>query len=139
MRKTTIVCLILVLAALVGCTTTVTTPGANVQTTGAKTTVQTSDANVQITTNSQGANDWCPAGGDWSAQATTTQGMASATWKVDKLMTSGKYAGMCHVIYTVKSAQGQDVNMEYYFNKDGKSGYVLTNVNGQSYATEWHS
>jgi hypothetical protein len=53
------------------------------------------------------------------------------------VFTSGKYAGMCHVFYTANS-NGQNVQVEYYFNKDGKSGYLISNVNGQTYATAWN-
>jgi hypothetical protein len=93
---------------------------------------------VKITgTAGEKADEWCPEGGDWSMQATGVEGMATATWKVDTLVTSGKYTGLCHVIYTAKSPEGE-VKVDYYFDESGKTGYFVMDMNGQKLEQEWH-
>lgn len=101
-----------------------------------KTTTTMTDGDSKVTVESTGDNSWCPAGGNWKYSGSTEAGMANAEWKVDKLMTSGKYSGLCHVIYTAEGPQG-DVNMDYYFSEDGDSGYVVMDVNGQKIESEW--
>jgi hypothetical protein len=74
--------------------------------------------------------EWCEAGTDWTMQTTGVQGDASATWKIVGLETSGKYAGLCHVIYTSQSPDGK-VTMDYWFDETGENGYFEMEVNGQ--------
>jgi hypothetical protein len=131
-------------AALSACgNTKVTSDGSTVTTTGtpgaAKTTVVSADGQQKVVIEG-GANTggWCPAGGDWKMTATGAQGGASATMKIDKLMTSGKYSGMCHVFYTVKTDNGNQ-EIEYYFDESGKNGYMIFDADGQKMEQEFHS
>jgi len=101
------------------------------------TTLQTEQGNVVISEESQGAKGWCPAGGQWKYAANVEQGAATGEWKVLGLETSGKYAGLCHVKYTLKQG-AQTIDMEYWFTEDGESGYVQMDVNGQKITQEWH-
>ena len=85
-----------------------------------------------------GKDSWCPAGGNWDMSTASTEGMVASSCKVDKIIASGKYKGLCHVICSFNSAAGQTAEMEYYFSEDGKSGYYLAEVNGQKIETEWN-
>lgn len=95
-------------------------------------TVETEDGDVKIETTTTG-DDWCSPGSNW--QTTSTDG--SASWVVDELVTSGKYAGYCHVIYT-SNADGEEVRMDYWFDESGDNGYVEMEVNGQTIVQEYH-
>jgi major membrane immunogen (membrane-anchored lipoprotein) len=75
---------------------------------------------------------------DWTVTVTGTETTGEATWKVDKLVTSGEYAGLCHVIYTSTTPEGE-MTMDYYFNEDGTEGYYEMEVNGQKITQEWHA
>lgn len=101
-------------------------------------TVNTDDGEqtTTVTTTKTGADEWCPEGGEWAMTSTGAQGDMNAEWKIDKLVSSGKYAGLCHVIYTVEGPDG-DVSMDYYFSEDGESGYFLMDINGQKIEQEW--
>ena len=104
-----------------------------------KTTIVETDSGTEkvVVYGSAGTGDWCAAGGNWQMSATGDQGATTATWKIDKLETSGKYAGLCHVIYKGNTPQG-DILMDYWFDKDGKNGYYEIDVNGQKISQEWH-
>ena len=104
------------------------------------TTTTTTDGETVTTTVSgtEGADSWCPEGGDWNVKVEGVEGAGEASWKIDKLITSGEYEGLCHVIYTATGPQG-DVKMDYYFSEDGKSGYYEMEVNGQKISQEWSS
>jgi hypothetical protein len=99
-----------------------------------KTEIKTSDGTVKITGDA-GSDSWCPEGGNW--EMTSTSMDASATWKIDKLVTSGKYAGLCHVIYTAKGPE-EVSKIDYYFDESGKNGYIEMEINGQKMSQEWH-
>ena len=102
------------------------------------TTTTTDDGEVTTTmTGTAGDESWCPEGGNWNMEMTGEE-EATASWKVDKLMTSGEYAGLCHVVYTATSS-GETINMDYYFSEDGKTGYYEMEVNGQTFKQEWSS
>ena len=127
MKKLAFVLVVLV-ALLVGC---------GQKTVYKETTEEGSEVEV---TGTAGTGEWCPEGGDWTATWTATEeaGAGTATWKVDKLMTSGKYAGLCHVIYTATTEQGT-TTMDYYFSEDGNSGYYeITMPDGSKYSQEFH-
>jgi hypothetical protein len=53
-------------------------------------------------------------------------------------MTSGEYAGLCHVIMSAQGAEGEVMTADYYFSEDGESGYYEMEVNGQTFKQEWH-
>ena len=79
----------------------------------------------EVTVKSTGEGGWCSEGADWSASWEVPGAEAdsgTAEWKVDKLMTSGKYEGLCHVIYKVTTDEGT-TTLDYYFSEDGESGY----------------
>jgi len=69
--------------------------------------IKTDESTVTMAGTAGESSDWCHEGGDWTMTATGMEGDMSATWKIDKLETSGKYAGLCHVIYTVSSPEGE--------------------------------
>ena len=133
------IALLVVIVALVGCgaetTTTVETEG---DTTTTTTTTTTDDGDVTTTiTGTEGAEGWCPEGGDWTMTVEgTTEGQA--TWKVDKIIDGGQFDGLCHVIYTAEGPEGEII-IDYYFNEDGSEGYFEMDVNGEKITQEWHS
>ncbi|MBW3003162.1 hypothetical protein KY328_04620 [Candidatus Woesearchaeota archaeon] len=98
----------------------------------------TTDEGTQTTTvtGTEGEDSWCPEGGEWTMASTGDQGAMNAEWRVDKLITSGKYAGLCHVLYTAEGPDGE-MSMDYYFSEDGESGYFVMDVNGQKIESEW--
>jgi len=104
-----------------------------------KTTVIETDSGEQkvVVSGSAEQGGWCPAGGNWNMQATGSEGDTTASWKIDKLETSGKYAGLCHVVYKATTPQGE-VLMDYWFDESGKNGYYEMNVNGQKISQEYH-
>lgn len=146
MKNIILISVLIVLALIfAGCTTQTTSPQGTTTTTTqtgpSTTTVTTStEEGTQTTTvtGSQVTGDWCQAGGNWTMASTGAQGEVNATWKIDKLETSGQYAGLCHVVYTVESAQGP-VTVNYWFEEGGKNGYFEMVVNGQTIKQEWHS
>ena len=137
--------LLVVIAALVGCgpaeegaetTTTTTTDGTTAVTT--TTTTEEGETITTTVTGTEGTGEWCPEGGDWTMTVTGTETTGEATWKVDKLITEGEYAGLCHVVYTATTPEGE-MTMDYYFNEDGTEGYYEMEVNGQTITQEWHA
>ncbi len=87
-------------------------------------------------TGTEGKEGWCPVGGDWNMESTGLEGVETASWKVIGLETTGKYAGLCHVLYTSKSAEG-DVKIDYWFEESGDRGYYEMDVGGQKIAQEF--
>jgi hypothetical protein len=79
----------------------------------------------------QNGNEWCQAGSSW---ASTGHG-ASSNMVIKGIVSSGKYAGHCHVKYDVSTGEG-NANIDYYFKEDG-SGYQVMDINGQHMETEW--
>jgi curli biogenesis system outer membrane secretion channel CsgG len=130
------IALLAVIAMLCGCgeKTTVTKTGEY------ESEITTEEGEVKIS-GTVGAESWCPAGGDWTATWTapgTEGGAGTATWKVDKLMTSGKYEGLCHVIYTSTTEEGT-TTVDYYFSEDGESGYwEMVMPDGSTFSQEFH-
>ncbi len=112
---------ILLVLLIVGCKRTVVTEdGTKVTTTqtGGKVDYEATTEEGKVT-GTQTSAEWCAAGSNWQYAAST--GAETATWKVIGYGT-GKYAGLCHVLYTAQSAEGT-TTMDYYFSQDGKSGY----------------
>jgi len=101
-------------------------------------TVETEEGEQTTTvTGDAGSDDWCPEGGNWQMTSTGVEGDTSATWKIDKLEDSGKYAGLCHVVYKAETPEG-DSEINYWFDEDGKNGYYEMDINGQKISQEWH-
>ena len=137
-----ILVLILVLI-LVGCAGKTTTKEGDTTTTvdkESKTITQTVDTEEgkQTTTvkGTEGADSWCPEGGNWEFNSAGAQGAATGEWKVDKLITTGKYTGLCHVEFTFEGPEGKGT-WDYYFSEDGESGYFIMEMNGQTFEQEW--
>lgn len=95
---------------------------------------ETTEEGTQTTTitGSAGANpdSWCPEGGNWEMRTAGPQGMAGATMKVVKLETSGKYAGLCHVVSTTTGPEGEQ-SIDMWFDESGEHGYMEMEVGGQ--------
>lgn len=145
MKKTYLLFAILTMALLViaGCgeKTVVKTDDATVTVENGDSTVTSTvktDEGDQTTTvtGTEGSDSWCPEGGEWKMTSTGAQGDMNAEWEIDKLMTSGKYEGLCHVIYTADTPDGK-MTMDYYFSEDGESGYFIMDMNGQKIEQEW--
>lgn len=111
--------LLVLLLMLVGCSSQQTT------------TVKAGGTEVEVTTNVQNAEDWCQTGSKWSMDG--TQG--SMNMIIEGIISSGKYAGYCHVTYDVGTEEGQ-VNADFYFNEEG-AGYQVIEVNGQTIESSW--
>ena len=90
-------------------------------------TVVMDDGETKVTTTAGDTDEWCQEGATWSA----TNAEASANMVIIGLVSSGDYAGYCHVKYDVDSADTQ-ANVDLYFKEDG-SGYQVINVNGQTF------
>lgn len=95
------------------------------------------EVNVEIESSGPTVNEWCEAGAEWKMSATTEEGNARTHWIIQGLETSGEMAGLCHVLYTVESAEGE-AKIDYYFEKGGEEGYMVMNMNGQTFKQEWH-
>ncbi len=101
------------------------------------TTVNTEEGEQTTTiTGTAGSDDWCPEGGNWNMESTGAAGDMNAEWKIDKIMTSGEYEGLCHVVYTANTPQGA-ITTNYYFAEGGETGYFEMNVNGQTIKQSW--
>ena len=121
--------LFIALVLLVGCG----------QSTTYEKTIETEDGKATITATTNAAEDeWCSEGANWQYSGDTPDGAANAEWKIEKLMTEGKYEGLCHVVYTAQDPSGKDIKMDYYFSEDGESGYMEWDINGQKMSNEWH-
>lgn len=124
MKKTLLISLLLVVVFLIGCGTS-------------KTTITSEQGDVEIETSGLDSDEWCQAGAEWKMTSTMDQGPASAQWIIEGLVTSGEYAGLCHVIYTADTPEGE-TRMDYYFSEDGESGYFEMEMNGQTIKQEWN-
>ncbi|MBD3319399.1 hypothetical protein GF342_05840 [Candidatus Woesearchaeota archaeon] len=82
-------------------------------------------------------SDWCDPGKEWSWSGSSPDGNVDAQWIMQGIQTSGKYAGLCHVEYTVEGPDGNAV-VDYYFNEEGDDGYMVMTMNGEEFAQEWH-
>jgi len=94
------------------------------------------DVDVEIESSGPTINEWCEKGAQWKMSTTTENGNANANWNIEGLETSGEYAGLCHVIYTITSAEG-NMNIDYYFEEGGENGYMVIEANGQTIKQEW--
>lgn len=74
---------------------------------------------------------WCQQGSEWNMQSDQAQ----ANMVVEGIVSAGKYAGYCHVVYDMTS-ENSVANMDFYFDEDG-NGYQVMEVNGQKYEQSW--
>jgi hypothetical protein len=101
-----------------------------------QTTVETEDVKVEIETTGVNTGEWCEAGAEWKYATKMETGTTNAKWTNEGMIDSGKYDGLCHVIYTSTGPEG-NAELNYYFSEDGESGYFEMDVNGQKIASEW--
>ena len=127
MKKTILFGILLIGLFLVGCTSSSITEGTTVGTTK----IKTADGTTTVVAKS-GDDSWCQTGAEWKA----TSAESTAKMVIKGLVTSGKYQGLCHVIYDASSV-GSQAQAEYYFSEDGKSGYLVVDVNGQKMEQTW--
>lgn len=99
-------------------------------------TIETDEGTVEIESSGLDSDEWCKAGAQWKFKSTTAEGAGNAQWMIEGLMTSGKFDGLCHVVYTATGPDG-DARMDYYFSEDGESGYFEMDINGQKMTSEW--
>ena len=109
MKKTLFVILLLVSVLLIGCGTD-------------KVTVTSEQGDVQVEATGFDSDEWCQAGAEWKMTGTFEEGDTNAQWLIEGLMTSGEFEGLCHVIYTADTPDGE-ARMDYYFSEDGETGY----------------
>jgi len=95
----------------------------------------TTDQGKVTVTNPGTGKDWCKKGAEWKFTGDTAK-QGSAQWKIEGLMTSGEYNGLCHVLYKASNTKG-NAKIDYYFSKDGKSGYLEMDVNGKKMKQQW--
>lgn len=101
-----------------------------------KVTVETGEGKVEVT--GMDSDEWCQEGAEWKFTSKEPEEQGDAHWIIKGLMTSGEYAGLCHVEYTVETEEGT-TKMDYYFSEDGESGYFEMEVGGQKIKQEWSS
>ena len=99
--------------------------------------LETDEGEVDIKYSGMDGDEWCQEGAEWQMSATTDEGNSNAQWLIEGLINSGEYSGLCHVLYTAETPDG-DVQIDYYFSENGESGYFEMNVNGQVIKNEWH-
>jgi len=100
-----------------------------------KQTIETDEGKVTIE-GTAGSDEWCQAGANWQWTGSAPEGDSTATWKIEELMTSGKYDGLCHVVYMADTPDGK-TTVNYYFSEDGETGYMEMEINGQTFTQEW--
>jgi uncharacterized protein YceK len=125
MKKLILVSLLVVSIFLIGC-------GTN------QTTIIADQGDVQIEASGFDSDNWCQAGAEWKMTGDFDEGETNAQWNIEGLMTSGEFEGLCHVIYTTQTPEGE-TQMDYYFSEDGETGYFEMDINGQKFTQEWHS
>lgn len=111
---------------------TTSSDGVTVKQTGVNTaeiTADGQDGKVEVNTMNEG--DWCPVG--TTSKTTTSDG--TATLIIKEKISSGKYAGYCHMVQEADTAVG-GMTADYYYKKDGK-GYMVMDVAGQHIEREW--
>jgi len=101
-----------------------------------KTTIETEDLKVEIETTGVNTGEWCEAGAEWKYATKMEIGTTNAKWTNEGMVESGKYDGLCHVVYTSEGPTGT-AEMNYYFSENGESGFFEMDVNGQKITSEW--
>lgn len=100
--------------------------------------VEPVEPTMEALATSSGFAEWCKAGEQWDFETQQAGIDASAQWKIQGIMDSGEYAGLCHVIYTAQTPMGE-TTMDYYFAEDGETGYFEMKLpNGQVVKQDWH-
>ncbi|MBW2991078.1 hypothetical protein KY348_05240 [Candidatus Woesearchaeota archaeon] len=99
-----------------------------------KVTVETEEGTVEVTGTDN--DEWCQEGAEWTFTSKQPEEQGDARWIIKGLISSGEYAGLCHVEYTFES-EGETGKMDYYFSEDGESGYFEIEAGGQKIKQEW--
>jgi len=87
-----------------------------------------------VMTANKGSGGWCDEGADWSWMA---PGEGSAQWEVKGIVSTGEYAGLCHIEYKMQSSEGE-TRMDYYINENQDKGYYeMTLPDGQTIKQQW--
>lgn len=103
---------------------------------GGSMTVETEDGTLEI--ESSGVKDgWCPEGQEFKMTSTAEGNEGNMKMVYQGVISSGEYAGYCHVTYDMTSTEGT-ANINFYFNEDG-DGYQVMEINGEKFSTEWHN
>ncbi|MBT4539524.1 hypothetical protein HOI26_06100 [Candidatus Woesearchaeota archaeon] len=92
---------------------------------------------MEITAPTAAPDDWCQTGAEWKWSGDTEGQQVNAEWHIEGLISSGEFAGLCHVVYSTSTSEGPST-IDYYFNEDGSEGYFEMNVNGETFTQEWH-
>jgi hypothetical protein len=122
-----LVSLLVALVLVVGCS-----PAAEVE--DESVTIESEDGTVEIT--GSGGEGWCDEGSEWKMDAVAEGSDVNAVWMIKGQVSSGEYAGLCHVEYSVES-EGQEMTADYYFSEGGETGYIEMEINGEVMKTEW--
>lgn len=136
MKKLVVVCLVLAALLLFGCQQ-VAENAMDEQEANEMEVEAEAEVDVDVTAPSVDLSDWCQTGAEWQWSGEVAGQGANAEWRIDGMVESGEFAGLCHVVYTAETAEGPS-SIDYYFNQDGSEGYVKMVVNGQTYTQEWH-
>ncbi|MEA3430951.1 MAG: hypothetical protein U9R08_06790 [Nanoarchaeota archaeon] len=75
------------------------------------------------------AGEWCVPGSEWGLDF-EREGLEPGEVFVKGVEVTGEYKGLCNVKY-----KGSFDSVEYWFNKDGKTGYYQVGV----FVREWSS
>lgn len=110
--------------------------GADVDIEGDTTTITTEEGDTTVTSTVKNSDEWCQVGTEWKLTSTEAE-TGNAEWKVQGIVTSGQFEGLCHITYRAESA-GETVAMDYYVDESGENGYFEMDLNGQKYTSEWH-
>ncbi|MFH1682550.1 MAG: hypothetical protein ABIA37_02020 [Candidatus Woesearchaeota archaeon] len=108
---------------------------ADVDIKGDTTTVTTNKGDTTVTSTVKNADDWCQVGSEWKL-ASTGKETGNAEWKVQGIMNSGEFKGLCHITYRAESNR-ETMAFDYYVDESGENGYMEMNVNGQKYTSQW--
>lgn len=110
---------------------------ADVDIRGDTTTITTGQGETQVTTVSKNTDSWCQVGSEWKL-ATTGEDTGNAEWKVQGIITSGEFRGLCHITYRAQSNE-EIVTFDYYVDESGENGYMEMSLNGQKYTSQWRA
>lgn len=129
--------ILIILILMVGCQKQTFETGADVDNQHTEINIKDESMDGKIEVDVIESDSWCKAGSQWKFAGATDQGAQTGSWKILELVKTGKYAGLCHIIWEAQNIEGS-TKMEYYFSENGENGYYEIDVNGQKIAQEWH-
>jgi len=81
-----------------------------------------------------GADEWCAAGTDWESQWAVPGETGMSTLKIEGIVTSGEYKGLCHATWTQTTEEGT-AKVDAYFSEDGETAhYKIVNPDGSTFS-----